>query len=191
MPAPVPGDHPADDTPGERIPRWRGQAAVERVYWEGRNLFFDLAMRQEGEQVRYYRHVHRNQLTDAEGWVDLVRVVMPATGVEIVRCTVSGDEFLYQFRDPKSGRVDPRVRCKSDFPTDSPYAYAIHMHHKDTPLDEAKVHWWGNIGYLRISAEQADLVYRDEEGRDHIYYAAKRALLKGEWETMIKTLKQK
>jgi hypothetical protein len=176
---------PSPDAWGGRLPRWRGPAAVERVYWEGNNLFFDLAMRQGDGQVRYYRHVHRNQLTGAEGWADLVRVLLPNTGTEIVRCTAGGDEFLYQFRDPLSGRVDPRVRRKSDFPDDSPCAYAIPTYHQDTPLDENRARWWGNIGYLRVDAQHVDLVYRDEEGRDHIYYAAERALLEGEWKEML------
>jgi len=186
-PAPAVGPAPQSSPgePGRHLPRWRGQAAVERVYWEGLQLFFDLVMRQENDQVRSYRHIHRNQLAESEGWVDLVRVALPATGVEIVRCTASGDEFLYQFRDPQSGRVDPRVRRQTDFSPDSPYTYAIQMHEQDTPLDEARVYWWGNIGYLRADAQRTDLVYRDEEGRDHIYYAAERALLEGEWQEML------
>ena len=48
---------------------------------------------------------------------------------------------------------------------------------EDTPLDEDRARWWGNIGYLRVDGPRVDLVYRDEEGRDHIYYAAERTLL--------------
>ncbi|MGB9722939.1 MAG: RNA-binding domain-containing protein [Chloroflexia bacterium] len=175
---------------GGRIPRWRGQAAVERVYWEGNNLLFDLAMRQADGQVRYFRRVHRSQLSGAEGWVDLVRVPLPPTGVEVVRSTASREEILYQFRDMQTGRVDPRVRRQSEFPPDSPYAYAIAHFHQDLPLDESKVRWWGNIGYLRLDSERVDLVYRDEEGRDHIYYAAERALLNGEWKELLRVWKE-
>jgi hypothetical protein len=181
---------PSADAWGGRLPRWRGPAAVERVYWEGSNLFFDLAMREEDGLVRYFRHVHRNQLTGAEGWADLVRVPLPPTGVEVVRSTASGDEVLYQFRDTQSGRVDPRVRRMSDFPPDSPYAYAIQMYQQDAPLDENRVRWWGNIGYLRIDAQRVDLVYRDEEGRDHAYYAAERPLLEGEWKELLRAWKE-
>jgi len=176
---------PSPESGGNRLPRWRGSAAVERVYWEGNNLFFDLAMRQEDGQVRYFRHVHRNQLAGAEGWVDLVRVPLPGSGVEVVRSTASNDEVLYQFRDMQTGRVDPRVRRKAEFTDDSPYAYAIRMYERDRPLDENRVRWWGNIGYLRIDPQRVDLVYRDEEGRDHIYYAAERALLEGEWKALL------
>jgi hypothetical protein len=192
-PVPPPAQEPAGQAevmPGKRIPRWRGPAAVERAYWEGNNLFFDLAMRQDDESARPYRHIHRSQLAESEGWTDLVRVPLPATGVEIVRCTASGDEFLYQFRDPQSGRVDPRVRRRSDFPPDSPYAYAIQMYHQDVPLNEDRGRWWGNIGYLRVDAQRVDLLYRDEEGRDHIYYAAEQALLEGEWQEMLQVLRQ-
>ncbi len=181
---------PAPTTWGGRLPRWRGQAAVERVYWEGNNLFFDLAMRQADGQVRYFRRVHRSQLSGAEGWVDLVRVPLPPTGVEVVRSTASREEILYQFRDMQTGRVDPRVRRQSEFPPDSPYAYAIAHFHQDLPLDENRVRWWGNIGYLRLDPERVDLVYRDEEGRDHIYYAAERALLTGEWKELLRVWKE-
>jgi len=181
---------PAPAAWGGRLPRWRGQAAVERVYWEGNNLFFDLAMRQADGQVRYFRHVHRSQLSGAEGWVELVRVPLPPTGVEVVRSTASREEILYQFRDMQTGRVDPRVRRQSEFPPDSPYAYAIAHFHQDLPLDESKVRWWGNIGYLRLDPERVDLVYRDEEGRDHIYYAAERALLTGEWKELLRVWKE-
>ncbi len=181
--------HPAAAMPSEdwggRIPRWRNQAAVEWVRWDGNNLYFDLAHRQPDGTVRYFRRVPRSQLLESEGWIDLVRVPLPATGVEVVRSTVSGDEILYQFRDMQTGRVDPRVRRASEFPPDSPYAYAIRMYHQDFPLDESKVRWWGNIGYMRPTADRVDLVYRDEEGRDHIYYAAERRLLEGEWKQLL------
>lgn len=185
-----PSARPAPTTWGGRLPRWRGQAAVERIYWEGNNLFFDLAMRQADGQVRYFRHVHRSQLSGAEGWVDLVRVPLPPTGVEVVRSTASREEILYQFRDMQTGRVDPRVRRQSEFPPDSPYAYAIAHFHQDLPLDESRVRWWGNIGYLRLDSERVDLVYRDEEGRDHIYYAAERALLTDEWKELLRVWKE-
>lgn len=177
---------PSLDAWGGRLPRWRNQAAVERIYWEGNKLFFDLAMRQEDNQTRYFRRVHRNQLAVADGWVDLIRVSRPATGVEVVRSTTSGDEILYQFRDMETGRIDPRVRRASEFPAGSPYAYAIQMFHQDRPLDETQVRWWGNIGYMRPNEKRVDLVYRDEEGRDLIYYAAERHLLVGEWEELLR-----
>ncbi len=185
-----PSDQPTPTAWGGRLPRWRGQAAVERVYWEGNNLYFDLAMRQADGQVRYFRRVHRSQLSGAEGWVDLVRVPLPPTGVEVVRSTASREEILYQFRDMQTGRVDPRVRRQSEFPPDSPYAYAIAHFHQDLPLDESRVRWWGNIGYLRLEPERVDLVYRDEEGRDHIYYAAERSLLTGEWKELLRVWKE-
>lgn len=170
---------------GGHLPRWRGQAAVERAYWENNNLFFDLAMRQEDGQIRYFRHVHRSQLAGAEGWVDLVRVPLPPAGVEVVRSTASGEEVLYQFRDMQTGRVDPRVRRKAEFAEDCPHAYAIRMYEQDKPLDDERVRWWGNIGYLHIDPRRVDLVYRDEEGRDHIYYAVERAVLEGEWQALL------
>ncbi len=175
----------AADSWGGRMARWRGPGAVERIYWDGSNLLFDLAMRQDDDQVRHLRRYSRNQVAAAEGWVDLVRVPLPPTGVEVVRSTASGEEVLYQFRDMQTGRVDPRVRRQTDFSADSPAAYAIRMFHEDAPLDENRVRWWGNIGYLRRAGDRVDLVYRDEEGRDHIYYAAEIALLEGEWRELL------
>lgn len=181
---------PSPDAWGGRLPRWRGQAAVERVYWEGHTLLFDLAMRQQNGQIRYFRRVRGNQLAESKGWVELVQVSLPATGVEVVRSTTSGQEILYQFRDMRNDRVDPRVRRESDFPPDSPHAYAIRMFHQDKSLDEGQIRWWGNIGYMRPRKEGVDLIYRDEQGRDHIYYAAKRDRLTGEWEMLFQVWEQ-
>ncbi len=186
--APSPKPAPAGG-PGKCRPRWRGQAAVERVYWEGGTLYFDLMVRQ-GEGVRRYPRIRREQLLASEGWLDLVRVPRPPTGVEVAHSTPSGDEVLYQFREIGSGRIDPRVRRESDFAPDSPEAHAIRMFHQDSPLDESQVRWWGNIGYLRILGDRVDLVYRDEEGRDHLYYAAERPLLEGEWRELLRIYEQ-
>jgi hypothetical protein len=59
------------------------------------------------------------------------------------------------------------------------------MQRIDIPLDEAEVRWWGNLGYLRPMRSQVDLVYRDENGVDHIYYAARRDELRGEWAELL------
>jgi hypothetical protein len=45
--------------------------------------------------------------------------------------------------------------------------------------------WWGNIGYMRPMRRQVDLIYRDEEGVDHIFYAARRDELQGEWNDLM------
>jgi len=59
------------------------------------------------------------------------------------------------------------------------------MYLRDTPLDESLVRWWGNIGYMRPMRSQVDLVYRDEQGRDHFFYAARREELQGEWRELL------
>jgi hypothetical protein len=59
------------------------------------------------------------------------------------------------------------------------------MYQQDVLLDEATVRWWGNIGYLRPMRSQVDLVYRDENGVDHFYYAARREELTGEWRELL------
>ena len=47
--------------------------------------------------------------------------------------------------------------------------------------DVYKRQWLGNIGYLRRSYTAADLVYRDPNGEDHIYYGARWDDLNSEW----------
>jgi len=56
---------------------------------------------------------------------------------------------------------------------------------QDTPIDEEKVRGWGNIGYMRRMRSQVDLIYRDEDGVDHVYYAARRDELTGEWRELL------
>jgi len=63
--------------------------------------------------------------------------------------------------------------------------YAARMYQQDIPLDEAKVRWWGNIGYLRPMRSQVDLVFVDEQGETHFYYAARREELAGEWRELL------
>jgi hypothetical protein len=63
--------------------------------------------------------------------------------------------------------------------------YAARMHELDTRLDENSVRWWGNLGYLRPMRSQVDLVYRDEDGLDHVYYAARREELRDEWAQLL------
>jgi hypothetical protein len=55
----------------------------------------------------------------------------------------------------------------------------------DRSLDDRDARWWGNIGYLRPMRSQVDLVYRDEQGVDHFYYAARRDDLQGEWRALL------
>jgi hypothetical protein len=38
---------------------------------------------------------------------------------------------------------------------------------------------------MRPMRSQVDLVYRDENGSDHIYYAARRDELAGEWRELL------
>jgi hypothetical protein len=63
--------------------------------------------------------------------------------------------------------------------------YAARMHLADQTFDEESIRWWGNIGYMRPMRRQVDLVYRDENGVDHIFYAARRDELIGEWHDLL------
>jgi hypothetical protein len=59
------------------------------------------------------------------------------------------------------------------------------MQAEDVPLNEDAVRWWGNIGYLRPMRSQVDLVYRDENSVDHVYYAARREELHDQWAELL------
>jgi len=47
------------------------------------------------------------------------------------------------------------------------------------------VRWWGNLGYLRPMRSQVDLVFVDEQGETHFYYAARREELAAEWRELL------
>ncbi|NTW03784.1 MAG: hypothetical protein HGA19_21340, partial [Oscillochloris sp.] len=51
--------------------------------------------------------------------------------------------------------------------------------------DEETLRWWGNIGYMRPMRSQVDLIFVDEHGEQHFYYAARREELTGEWRELL------
>ena len=171
---------------GDRRPRWRGRGGVWRIGRDAQgNVYFDLMMRsKEGDEIKEYPGVPREKLTEA--WMNLIRVPRPRTGIEVVEIIVDehGDR-RFVFRNLRTGELSNAPWRLQDIEEGTVRQYAARMALQDMPLDESKVRWWGNLGYMRPMRKQVDLVYRDENGIDHIYYAARRDELSGEWRELL------
>ena len=164
---------------GERRYRWRNRGAVWRIYTSGDQVLFDLAFKQPGsDEIQDYKDVPANKLKDS--WLAMIKVDIPTTGIEVV--DVMYDEFgrLFRFRNLRTNEVSDPWR-EEDLESGTVREYAARMYLRDLPLNEDEIRWWGNIGYVRPMRSQVDLVYRDEFGVDHIFYAARREELEGIW----------
>ena len=110
----------------------------------------------------------------------------PRTGIEVVSTIADEDgEQRFMFRNLRTGEVSNAPWRLQDIEEGTVRQYAARMAIEDLPLDEEKVRWWGNVGYMRPMRSQVDLVYRDEDGVDHLYYAARRDELTGEWRELL------
>ncbi len=170
----------------DRQYRWRGRGGLWRIYVdEQRSVRFDLAMKdKEGGGHQEYRGISQDKLTDA--WLSLIRVQRPRTGIEVVSADANGSgDQIFVFRNLRTGDVSGIPWRLQDIEPGTVREYAARMHLQDVPLDEDIVRWWGNIGYLRPMRSQVDLVYRDETGVDHFYYAARREELDNEWRELL------
>jgi hypothetical protein len=189
--APEPYDEnlpsPDGDAPwGERRYRWRGRGGLWHIHHaDGDGPRFDLAMKdKEGVAIQEFPAVAREKLTEA--WLNLIRVQRPRTGIEVVSLLNDEEgEQRFIFRNLRTGEVSNAPWRLQDIEEGTVRQYAARMALQDLPIDEAKVRWWGNVGYLRPMRSQVDLVYRDEDGTDHIYYAARRDELTGEWRDLL------
>ncbi|MBC8162199.1 MAG: putative DNA binding domain-containing protein [Roseiflexaceae bacterium] len=181
----LPVEAPDDEIWGERRPRWRGRGGIWRIkHNDSSGPTFDLAMKgKEGEDLREFPDVLREKLTDA--WLSLIRVPRPRTGIEVVRMAEEDGEPRFIFCNLRTGEVSNVPWRLQDIEEGTVRQYAARMALKDTPLVESQVRWWGNIGYTRPMRSQVDLIYRDEDGQDHIYYAARRDELAGEWHALL------
>jgi hypothetical protein len=89
---------------------------------------------------------------------------------------------MFKFHNLGNRHVESRLWSPDMLKEGSLRHYALRMHvEQDRPLDDSQVCWTGNIGYLRRSYTAADLVYRDPDGTDHIYYGARWDDLNSEW----------
>ncbi len=171
---------------GERRYRWRGRGGLWRVYLDGHNgAYFDLVMKdKDGNGYQEFQSVPRSKLTDP--WLALIRVPRPRTGIEVVSAELDEDgEWRYIFRNLRTGDVSSMPWRLQDIEAGTVREYAARMYLRDNPLDESQVRWWGNIGYMRPMRSQVDLIYRDEQGKDHFFYAARREELHGEWRDLL------
>ncbi len=171
---------------GERRIRWRGRgglAAVARD--EQRSARFELVMKdKEGDGQQTYPGVPVEKLTEA--WLNLIRVPRPRTGIEVVSAAKGDDgEWHYSFRNLRTGDVSGVPWRLQDIEPGTVREYAARMFQQDMPIDEEKVRWWGNLGYLRPMRSQVDLVFVDEQGETHFYYAARREELAAEWRELL------
>jgi hypothetical protein len=185
-PAPEPAPPAEPAAWGERRVRWRGRgglAAVTRD--EAGKPRFDLVMKdKEGNGEQTYPGVPVEKLTEA--WLNLIRVGRPRTGIEVVSATRGEDgEWQYVFRNLRTGDVSGVPWRLQDIEPGTVREYAARMYQQDMPLDEDKARWWGNIGYLRPMRSQVDLVFVDEQGEIHFYYAARREELTAEWRELL------
>ncbi len=171
---------------GEKRHRWRGRGGIWRIFIDEHNTVrFDLVMRdKDGNGIQEYNAVTLLKLTDA--WLNLIRVPRPRTGIEVVSAGPGEDgEWRYVFRDLRTGDISGAPWRLQDIKAGTVREYAARMYQQDTPMDESKVRWWGNIGYMRPMRSQVDLVYRDEHSVDHFFYAARREELQGEWRELL------
>lgn len=165
--------------------RWRGRGGLWRISRtaSGEPLF-DIAMKHSADEgMDEFRAVPRDKLSEA--WLRLIRVPRPRTGIEVVSDVIGEDGIRrIAFRDLRNGEISAPWRVE-ELKEGSVREYAARMHSEDQQLDEAGVRWWGNLGFLRPMRSQVDLVYRDEDGVDHIFYAARREELRDEWAQLL------
>ncbi|EFO79559.1 AAA-4 family protein [Oscillochloris trichoides DG-6] len=188
---PHPEDQPEPISPepiswGERRIRWRGRGGLVAAYRDEQSIGrFDLVMKdKDGPGQQEYRGVALEKLTDA--WLNLIRVNRPRTGIEVVSASQSEDgEWQYVFRNLRTGDVSGVPWRLQDIEPGTVREYAARMFQQDLPLDDSKVRWWGNLGYMRPMRSQVDLLFVDEQGELHFYYAARREELTGEWRDLL------
>ncbi len=168
---------------GDRKYRWKGRGGLWRIYGADDKLRFDLSMRnKDDEEFQEFRDVTRAKLSEA--WINLIRVQPPTTGIEVVSVEENEWGRAFRFRNLRTNEISDPWR-DVDLEPGTVREYAARMYLEDMPIDEATVRWWGNIGYMRPMRSQVDLVYRDQEGEDHIYYAARREELENEWRELL------
>jgi len=171
---------------GERRIRWRGRGGLASITCvEPGTAHFNLVMKdKEGVGQQEYPGVLLEKLTEA--WLGLIRTGRPRTGIEVISAVQGDDdEWQYVFRNLRTGDVSGVPWRLQDIEPGTVREYAARMYQQDVSLDETKIRWWGNLGYLRPMRSQVDLVFMDEHGEAHFYYAARREELTGEWRELI------
>jgi hypothetical protein len=183
---------PESDTQwGDRRYRWRGRGGLWNIRRDDdQQPCFDLAMKdKEGLTVQEFPNVPLAKLTEA--WLNLILVPRPRTGIEVVSIiTDEQDDQRFVFRNLRTSEVSNTPWRLQDIEEGTVRQYAARMALQDIPLDDNTIRWWGNLGYMRPMRSQVDLIYRDENGADHIYYAARRDELTGEWRELLEEYRE-
>ena len=170
---------------GGRRVRWHSTGGVWRIFrGERGEPRFDLVIRNASDHsIQEFLGVMRSQLN--EQWLRIIVAQRPRTGIEVVSDAVGEDGVRrIAFRDLRTGDVSAPWRVE-ELKEGSVREYAARMIRLDQALDDRQIRWWGNIGYLRPMRSQVDLIYRDEQGVDHIYYAARREELRDDWRALL------
>lgn len=181
-----PEEPPTEQTWAERRYRWRGRGGLLRVYRdENGQARFDLAMKdKEGGGKQEFPNVPYDKLTDA--WRGMVRVERPRTGIEVISQSIEDDGTpTFVFRNLRTGEVSGTPWRLNDIEEGTVRQYAARTALQPDAMIEGRIRWWGNIGYIRPMRSQVDLIYRDEFGNDHVYYAARRDELSDEWRELL------
>ncbi|HRI55680.1 MAG TPA: AAA family ATPase, partial [Anaerolineae bacterium] len=140
----------------------------------------NLAFRNRQGRDLLYAEVPGDQLQPE--WRELIAVELPRSGLEVVVVQENGSDPMFKFHNLGNRHVESRLWSPEMLKEGSLRHYALRMHlEQDRLLDDSQVNWMGNIGYLRRSYTAADLIYRDPEGVDHVYYGARWDDLNSEW----------
>jgi hypothetical protein len=177
-------DPPGGATPGRLTAdskvRWRGNMGIVSLTPTPAGLLCNLAFRNRQGRDLVYTDVPAQQLQPE--WRELISVELPRSGLEVVEVQENGAGPMFKFHNLGNRHVESRLWSPDMLKEGSLRHYALRMHvEQDRPLDDSQVCWTGNIGYLRRSYTAADLVYRDPDGTDHIYYGARWDDLNSEW----------
>ncbi|GAC1641425.1 MAG: putative DNA binding domain-containing protein [Herpetosiphon sp.] len=170
---------------GGRRVRWLDREGIVRIERQPDGTpAFDLALRNgDGAIIQQFPHITRLNLN--EPWMAAITTDRPRTGIEVVSYNDGEDGVVrLTFRDLRTGEASPPWRIE-ELKEGSVREYAARMYLQDRPLNESVVRWLGNLGYLRPMRSQVDLVYRDVNGVDHLYYACRRDELRGPWKQLL------
>ncbi|MEA3335128.1 MAG: putative DNA binding domain-containing protein [Chloroflexota bacterium] len=176
----------AEPLPSGRQVRWRGNMGIESLVRTDDGLRGNLVFRNRQGRDLFFQNVPCEKLQPE--WQQLLTVPLPRSGLEVVEVFENGTDPLFKFHNLGNQHVESRLWQPDLLKEGSLRHYALRMHlDQDRPIDDSQVSWLGNIGCLRRSFTTTDLVYRDPNGIDHIYYGARWDDLTGEWQELINT----
>jgi hypothetical protein len=119
------------------------------------------------------------------GTTEVVQIVPPKTGVEILEVEERKGNRYYSMRDLRNGAVVHNVTQQS---ARRLWQYAISQSVKH-PVKLEDIRWHGTIGllkkYRRADKQRYDLVQRDAEGNVHVYYGVTDDGIDGPWRDLI------